>query len=120
MSWKEEVEGIEQRRRLAKALGGAEAVEKQHERGRLTIRERIDALADAESFTEEGPIAGTLVMGRALNDDRLATLRERTEVDFAWHQLDESTDATESELAAILDSPSASVRHRQTGSSRKT
>jgi acetyl-CoA carboxylase carboxyltransferase component len=58
MSWKPEVDGIERRRRLAQQHGGAEAVAKQHELGRLTIRERIDALVDAESFREQGPIAG--------------------------------------------------------------
>jgi acetyl-CoA carboxylase carboxyltransferase component len=58
MSWKPEVDGIEQRRRLASEHGGTEAVAKQHELGRLTIRERIDALVDAESFREQGPIAG--------------------------------------------------------------
>ncbi len=58
MSWKPEVDGIEQRRRLAQELGGAEAVAKQHELGRLTIRERVDALLDAGSFREQGPIAG--------------------------------------------------------------
>ncbi len=58
MSWKPEVDGIEQRRRLAVELGGAEAVAKQHELGRMTIRERIDALVDAKSFREQGPIAG--------------------------------------------------------------
>jgi len=58
MSWREEVEGIEERRAQAKSLGGEDAVARQHERGRLTIRERIDALADTDSFREEGPIAG--------------------------------------------------------------
>ena len=58
MSWKPEVEGIEERRRLALEHGGEEAVAKQHELDRLTIRERIDALLDAESFGEQGPIAG--------------------------------------------------------------
>ncbi len=58
MSWKKEVEQIEQRRRLAKELGGKEAVDRQHERGRLTVRERIDGLIDAASFREVGPIAG--------------------------------------------------------------
>ena len=58
MSWKKEVDGIEQRRRRAAELGGAEAIERQHERGRMTIRERIDALADRDSFREQGPIAG--------------------------------------------------------------
>ena len=58
MSWKDEVEGLEQRRRVAAELGGDEAVARQHEQGRLTIRERIDALLDPGSFREQGPIAG--------------------------------------------------------------
>jgi len=58
MTWKDEVDGIERRRRLAQQLGGAEAVEKQHALGRMTIRERIDAMLDADSFREQGPIAG--------------------------------------------------------------
>jgi acetyl-CoA carboxylase carboxyltransferase component len=58
MSWKPEVEGIEKRRELAKAHGGAEAVAKQHAMERLTIRERVDALLDEGSFREQGPIAG--------------------------------------------------------------
>ena len=40
MSWEKEVRGIEQRRQLARELGGPEAVAKQHDRGRLTVRER--------------------------------------------------------------------------------
>ncbi len=56
--WAEEVEGIRARRRLAREHGGAEAVERQHAYGRLTIRERVDALLDAGSFREQGPIAG--------------------------------------------------------------
>jgi len=39
-------------------MGGPEAVDRQHERGRLTIRERLDALVDAGSLEEQGPIAG--------------------------------------------------------------
>jgi acetyl-CoA carboxylase carboxyltransferase component len=58
MSWKPEVDGIAQRRRLAQEHGGPESVERQHALGRLTIRERIDALLDAGSFAEQGPIAG--------------------------------------------------------------
>ena len=58
MSWKPEVDGIEQRRRLAAEHGGAEAVAKQHELGRLAIRERIFA---SLYFTERvlSPIAKT-------------------------------------------------------------
>jgi acetyl-CoA carboxylase carboxyltransferase component len=58
MSWRDEVEGREERARRAVRMGGDEAVARQHERGRLTIRERIDALGDPGSFREEGPIAG--------------------------------------------------------------
>ncbi len=58
MSWKPEVDAIEERRRRAAGLGGPEAVARQHELGRLTIRERIDALVDPDSFREHGPIAG--------------------------------------------------------------
>ena len=58
MSWKPEVDEIQRRRELALALGGKEAIEKQHARGRLTIRERIDGLIDPGSFHEEGPQAG--------------------------------------------------------------
>jgi acetyl-CoA carboxylase carboxyltransferase component len=58
VSWKPEVEGLEERRRRAAELGGEEAVKRQHELGRLTIRERIDALLDTDSFQEQGPAAG--------------------------------------------------------------
>ncbi len=58
MSWKPEVDEIELRRKAARAMGGPEAVERQHERGRLTIRERLDALVDTDSLEEQGPIAG--------------------------------------------------------------
>ena len=58
MSWQDEVDGIEERSKRAKKMGGDEAVARQHARGRMTIRERIDALADAGSFREEGPLAG--------------------------------------------------------------
>ncbi len=58
MSWKPEVEEIERRQALAQEHGGAEAVERQHARGRLTARERIATLVDAESFREHGAIAG--------------------------------------------------------------
>ncbi len=58
MSWQKEVEGIEQRRTLAQQLGGAEAIARHHAQGRLTIRERMAGLVDADSFREQGPIAG--------------------------------------------------------------
>lgn len=58
MSWKPEVEGIEARRSRAQEHGGEEAVARQHERGRLTVRERVARILDPDSFREQGPIAG--------------------------------------------------------------
>lgn len=54
MSWESEVDDLERRRQLALQQGGKEAVARQHARGRLTIRERIAALLDADSFEEHG------------------------------------------------------------------
>ena len=54
MSWENEVKELERRRHLAKQQGGKEGIAKQHARGRLTIRERIDTLLDPNSFREHG------------------------------------------------------------------
>ncbi len=58
MSWKKEAEEIARKRELAREQGGADAVARQHAKGRLTIRERIDALLDEASFRELGKGAG--------------------------------------------------------------
>lgn len=58
MSWKDEVDKIYQRRELAKEQGGEQAIAAQHRRGRLTVRERIDAVLDDGSFDEVGMGAG--------------------------------------------------------------
>ncbi len=56
--WKPEVEEIARRRELARRMGGEEKVARQHAAGRLTVRERIDALVDPGSFDEIGVLAG--------------------------------------------------------------
>ncbi len=58
MTWKDEADKILKRRELAKAQGGASAIAAQHRKGRLSIRERIDALLDQGSFEELGMGAG--------------------------------------------------------------
>src|SRR4029453_2239391 len=40
------------RRQRALAMGGADAVAKQHAEGKLTVRERLDLLFDADSFQQ--------------------------------------------------------------------
>ena len=56
--WKKEVEEIQKRKEIAHALGGEEGVAKQHELGKMTVRERIDYLLDQESFKETGMMTG--------------------------------------------------------------
>ena len=51
------VEDLRARRRRNLEMGGPEKVARQHERGKLTVRERIDLLFDAGSFTELGLLA---------------------------------------------------------------
>jgi acetyl-CoA carboxylase carboxyltransferase component len=47
-------EQLHERREKAKLGGGEEKIAKQHERGKLTARERIDLLVDAGTFREMG------------------------------------------------------------------
>ena len=58
MGWDEQVADIAEKRALAKAHGGADAVARQHAKGRLSVRERIELLLDRDSFREVGPGAG--------------------------------------------------------------
>ena len=58
MGWEKETKEIEQRRQLSKLQGGQESIASHHAKGRLTIRERIDALLVSGSFEEHGEGAG--------------------------------------------------------------
>jgi len=58
MTWQPELDELRLREAHAKALGGADKIARQHAGGRLTVRERIDGLADPGSFREIGAIAG--------------------------------------------------------------
>ena len=86
MTWQPELDELRLREAHAKMLGGADKIARQHAGGRLTVRERIDGLADAGTFHEIGAIAGkaeydaagnltsltpsNCVMGRAQIDGR--------------------------------------------------
>jgi methylmalonyl-CoA decarboxylase subunit alpha len=51
------VEDLKSRRKKSLAMGGEEKVAKQHQRGKLTARERIGLLFDAGTFVELGQLA---------------------------------------------------------------
>jgi acetyl-CoA carboxylase carboxyltransferase component len=58
MSWQAELDELARRKAFAERMGGEDKVRRQHEGGRLTVRERIDRLTDPGSFHEIGAIAG--------------------------------------------------------------
>jgi methylmalonyl-CoA decarboxylase subunit alpha len=51
------VSELKTRRQKNLAMGGKEKIAKQHERGKLTVRERIDLLFDKDTFVEFGLLA---------------------------------------------------------------
>jgi acetyl-CoA carboxylase carboxyltransferase component len=58
MTWKPELDELMRRESFAREMGGADKVKRQHDGGRLTVRERIERLVDPASFHEVGAIAG--------------------------------------------------------------
>jgi acetyl-CoA carboxylase carboxyltransferase component len=85
-TWEPELEELARRTEFARHMGGEEKVAKHHAQGRLTVRERIDALLDPGTFREIGTLTGratyddagnvvdvtpaNFVMGRGHVDDR--------------------------------------------------
>lgn len=84
--WSERLNELTRRQADVREMGGAERVKRQHDGGRMTVRERIGGLVDKDSFHEIGSIAGNAeyddngdlirlnaancVMGRATIDGR--------------------------------------------------
>lgn len=58
MSWQDEIDELKRREELAQKMGGEERIQRQHDNGRLTVRERIEKLVDKGSFHEIGALAG--------------------------------------------------------------
>jgi methylmalonyl-CoA decarboxylase subunit alpha len=54
---KKQLEELEERRAKVRTMGGSDRVEAQKKKGKLTARERIDALLDKDTFREMGMFA---------------------------------------------------------------
>jgi len=63
MSWKPEIEELRRREALAEEMGGEERVARQKSFGKMTVRDRVDALIDPGSLHEVGKIAGAATYG---------------------------------------------------------
>ncbi|MPY95544.1 MAG: methylmalonyl-CoA carboxyltransferase, partial [Acidimicrobiia bacterium] len=70
MTWQPEVDELHERTRLAAMMGGEERVARQKQAGKLTIRERVDAMCDEGTFHEVGALAGVARYGE---DGKLAS-----------------------------------------------
>jgi acetyl-CoA carboxylase carboxyltransferase component len=64
------IDDLGKRAGQARAAGGEEAVERQHARGKLTARERIDLLLDPDSFVETDQLARHRVHGFGMERSR--------------------------------------------------
>ncbi|WP_419663875.1 PccB4: propionyl-CoA carboxylase, subunit beta [Desulfosarcina variabilis str. Montpellier] len=56
--WQKELDELAKRRTIAHRLGGEKNIAKQHAHGKMTVRERIKRLCDANTFMERGMLAG--------------------------------------------------------------
>lgn len=63
MSWQAELDELHRREEFARRMGGPEKIRRQHDGGKLTVRERIERLLDTGSFQEMGAIAGAARYG---------------------------------------------------------
>jgi putative protein kinase ArgK-like GTPase of G3E family len=95
---------LEEKRAAARAGGGARRVQAQHAKGRLTARERIELLLDADSFEEwdmfvehrsgdfgmaEQRVPGDgVVTGYGTVNGRLVSRREKQSLAWMWERID--------------------------------
>ncbi len=64
------LDNLRRRREEALAGGGPDAIARQHDRGKLTARERIDLLLDEGSFVETDAFAVHRASGFGLEEER--------------------------------------------------
>jgi acetyl-CoA carboxylase carboxyltransferase component len=58
MTWEPEIEELRRREALGRQMGGPDKIQRQHDGGKLTVRERVERLIDPGSLHEIGLIAG--------------------------------------------------------------
>ncbi len=66
----ERLKDLERRREEARSAGSAHAIERQHDKGKLTARERLEYLLDEDSFVELDMLARHQAHGMGLEDSR--------------------------------------------------
>jgi acetyl-CoA carboxylase carboxyltransferase component len=69
-SMEERLKDLERRREEARSAGSTHAIERQHAKGKLTARERLEYLLDEDSFVELDMLARHQAHGMGLEDSR--------------------------------------------------
>ena len=69
----DKIKEIEQKRQRLLQMGGPEAIEKQHQAGKLTARERLNILLDKGSFMEDGLFIHAMQGDKELPGDAIVT-----------------------------------------------
>ena len=77
MVWQPEIDELKRRQEMAAEMGGERGVTEQRRRGKLTVRERIEGLADPGSFREFGGLVGSATY----EDNDLASFTPKGAVD---------------------------------------
>ena len=67
---KQKLADLAERRRQALSAGSEKAIKRQHDKGKLTARERIDYLIDEGTFTELDMLARHRADGMGLEENR--------------------------------------------------
>ncbi|MCJ7669208.1 MAG: hypothetical protein MUO61_01665, partial [Dehalococcoidia bacterium] len=70
---RQEVENLARLREEIKQMGGEEAVKKQHGRGKLTARERLDLLVEKGTFVETGMLGSEFGVDELVPADGVIT-----------------------------------------------
>ncbi|MSP58952.1 MAG: acyl-CoA carboxylase subunit beta [Myxococcales bacterium] len=70
MSMRDAVAELERRRALIREMGGAEKIKKQHDRGKLTARERMDRFFDGGAWFELGIHGTQMGQGASQAEDK--------------------------------------------------
>ena len=59
MVWQDEINELNKRLEMAHGMGGQEGIDRQHFNGKLTVRERVQAISDPGTFKELSALAGS-------------------------------------------------------------
>ena len=84
MNWKPELDDLARREAFAREMGGVDKVKRQRDQGRLTVRERIDKLVDAEKLSTRSapsPAAPNMMHAGELHQPDAGQLRVRPRQD---------------------------------------